>query len=322
MIGLERHASVFEFSTVSVTFRSSGTECAGWLYRPDRPRRPPLVVMGPGLADERTFGYTAYAERLAERGYAVFLFDYRFAGESGGRPRGLVRPAAQRADWEAAVDRAVRLDGVDADRLVLWGASLAGGHVLRIAAEDSRVDAVVAQSPVVDGRALLRANGLRWLARGLTEGLLDRLGGVVGQRRRLRVVQEPRTDKGGAPDDPGPPRDTDTEGFALLNGDGVGQGYLERVPLRSDWTNGVPARVVHDLWGFRPGAVAADVRVPALVLTGSRDSVVPVDAVRAVADSLAEATVVTLPTGHFDLFAEPWRTRALGHQLTFLDGVV
>ncbi|MFW5917918.1 MAG: alpha/beta hydrolase, partial [Haloferacaceae archaeon] len=188
MIGIEPYASRESFSKVSVRFDSGGTECAAWLYRPDRPRSAPLVVMGPGLAAERTFGYPGLAEGLAERGVATLLFDYRYFGDSDGTPRGLVSIRDQLADWAAAVERAVHLDGVDTDRLALWGHSLGGGHALRIAARDHRVDAVVGHSPIVDGRAVLRANGYAWLGAALAAGVRDRLLGLAGRPNRIPVV--------------------------------------------------------------------------------------------------------------------------------------
>lgn len=314
MIGGERHASRFEFSKDTADFESEGVDCAGWIYRPDRPRTAPLVVLGPGLATERTFGYPTYAERLAARGYAVFLFDYRHFGDSEGSPRQLVSIPAQRADWQAAIDCATGLDGIDSDRVALWGASLAGGLVLELAASDPRVDAVVAQSPIVDGGAVLRPNGWPWLARAVAAGVRDRVTGLVGRRRWLPVV--PGFDADGVGED-----EEDTE-VALLADPTAASTLSELVPLRSDWENRVPARIVLDLLRYRPITTAEEVRVPTLLLTGVGDSIVPPKSVAAAADALPDATFVTLPTGHFQLFEEPWVERALGHQLAFLNHVL
>ena len=338
MIDGERYASREEFSKVRVEFESDGVDCEGWLYRPDRPRDPPIVVMGPGLAAERTFGYPAYAERLAAAGYAAFLFDYRGFGASGGDPRGLVSVRRQLDDWSAALARVRHLNGVDTDRVAVWGASLAGGHALRLAASDHRVDAVVAQSPMVDGRAVLRANGPRWLARAFAASARDRLGGLLGRRHRIPVVPELATTDapapgvtGGGPDlSAGGAEGEDDEGglvepdptFALLPHRDLASDFRDLVPLRSDWENSVPARAVGDLWGYRPAETVAGMTVPTLLLTGSDDQVVPVESVTAAAATLPESSLVTLPTGHLDLFESPWRERALGHQLTFLDGAL
>lgn len=311
MIGGERYVSRETFSKVTVSFESEGVDCSGWLYRPDRPRDPPLIVMGPGFAAERTFGYPAYAEHFAREGYAVFLFDYRRFGDSEGDPRGLISVADQMADWEAAIARAARLEGVDGDRLALWGASLAGGHALRLATTNRRVDAVIAQTPFVDGRAIVRSRGVRWLVRAFAAGARDRLSAPIGRRHRVPAVLPERS--GTAGDDPG---------FALLPDQSVADAFRELVPLRSDWTNAVPAGVIFGLWNYRPVQVLDDVDVPTLLLAGADDPVVSADTVADAAAALPEATFVSLPTGHLDFFAAPWRDQALGHQLTFLERVV
>src|SRR5262249_25437894 len=41
------------------------------------------------------------------------------------------------------------LDGVDPDRIVLWGWSFSGGHVIAVAATDPRIAAVISRAPHV-----------------------------------------------------------------------------------------------------------------------------------------------------------------------------
>ena len=84
-----------------------------------------------------------YARGFAAAGLDVVLFDYRGFGGSGGSPRQLVSASRQRRDYHAAIAAARRLPGVDPERIVLWGISYSGGHVVRVAAEDGRVAAVV-----------------------------------------------------------------------------------------------------------------------------------------------------------------------------------
>ena len=64
--------------------------------------------------------------------------------------------AGQVEDYRAAMAAAARLPGVDPHRLVLWGVSLAGGHVLAAAAGRDDVAAVVSLTPLVDGLAAAR----------------------------------------------------------------------------------------------------------------------------------------------------------------------
>ena len=59
----------------------------------------------------------------------------------------------QLEDWRNAITYARQLDGVDPDRIVLWGTSFAGAHAIRTAARDPRVAAVISQCPFTNGFA-------------------------------------------------------------------------------------------------------------------------------------------------------------------------
>ena len=141
------------FTREDVSFDSHGTSCAAWLYRPDGVTNPPIIVMAHGFAAIRLLRLDAYAERFAEAGYAVLVFDYRGWGDSAGEPRRVLDIRAQQRDWRAAVAYARSIEGVDPGRLVLWGTSFGGGHALHLAAEDHDVAAVIAQVPHISGPA-------------------------------------------------------------------------------------------------------------------------------------------------------------------------
>lgn len=293
--------SRFQYSTARMRFRSAGADCVGTLYRPDRPVEPPVVLMGGGLAAERRFGLPRYAERFAERGYAALTFDYRHFGDSEGDPRQLLDPTRQIDDWAAALGSLRRTDGVDADRIALWGFSLGGGHALRTAAGDSRVAAVVALMPIVDGSAVLGGRSIGERLRGTGAGLRDRLSSLVGRGPHTVPVVG------------------DADELALLNGPGIGSAYLNLVPADAAWENAVPARAVRALSGYRALDDAAAVRAPTLLVAGDRDDVAPAESIRAAADDLSNATYLRAPASHFDGFEGRTFERLLGHQLSFLD---
>ena len=113
--------------------------------------------MAHGFSGVREQRLDAYAERFADAGLAVLLFDYRHFGASDGEPRQYLSIRCQLDDWRAAVAHARGLDGVDPDRVALWGTSFSGGHVIAIASEDARIAAVVSQAPFTFGH--LRAVG-------------------------------------------------------------------------------------------------------------------------------------------------------------------
>jgi len=133
-----------------VSFPGEGVTCAATLYLP-APGGPPTpgLVMGNGFANVRQMYLPRYARALAAAGFAVLAIDYRCFGESGGQPPQLVSPDSQCDDMRNALSWLSEQPQVDPDRQGLWGVSIAGGNVLRIAAYDRRVRSVVTQAPAI-----------------------------------------------------------------------------------------------------------------------------------------------------------------------------
>src|SRR6202035_292077 len=130
---------------LDVTFKSGGTDCAAWLYRPDGEGPFPLVVMAHGFSATRELRLDAYAERFCAAGLGALVFDYRHFGASAGEPRQLLSIPRQLADYHAAIDHARAVEWVDPDRVAVFGTSFSGGHVIAVAAADHRLAAVVSQ---------------------------------------------------------------------------------------------------------------------------------------------------------------------------------
>src|SRR5258708_33672216 len=136
-----------------VRFVSGGSECAAWHYPGTSGA---CVIMAGGGAVTKEPGTDLFAKRFSDAGFAVLAFDYRRLGESDGQPRQVVRMRDQLADWQAAIGFAAGLPGVDPARLAVWGFSLSGGHVFRVAARQPQLAAAVAQTPNADGPAAAR----------------------------------------------------------------------------------------------------------------------------------------------------------------------
>src|ERR1700756_4395883 len=116
-----------------VWFNSGRNRISAWLYRPasdGSEAKAPLLVMAHGLGAVRTMRLDAYAERFCAAGYACLVFDYRHFGASDGQPRQLLDVERQLADWSAAIAFARSRTDVDNKRIVLWGTSFGGGHVI------------------------------------------------------------------------------------------------------------------------------------------------------------------------------------------------
>jgi acetyl esterase/lipase len=215
----------------------------------------------------------------------------------------VVSPARQQDDYRAAVAAAAAQPGVDPGRIVLWGCSLAGGHVLEVARGRDDIAAVISMIPLVDGRAAALA-----AARQHRPTSLLRATGTAIAAKAVAAAGRPE------PLLPlvGPPGST-----ALLSLDGYEEAYTS--VAGPTWRNEVGASIGTELGTFRPGRHAEDlVVVPVLVQIADLDRSAPPHAA-ATAAFAARAEVRHYPGDHFDLFAgRPCHDRAVEHALHFL----
>jgi dienelactone hydrolase len=142
----------------TVEFWSETDACQGDLYLPpgfDPGRAWPALVIGHGFAVART-SLVKEGKLFAAAGYVTLAIDYRHFGGSGGTPRHDLHPNRQVEDFRNAIDWLERQPGVDRERIGLWGTSFGGGIATQAAALDLRVQACVAQAPILDGDTWLR----------------------------------------------------------------------------------------------------------------------------------------------------------------------
>ena len=285
-----------------VRFASGGTECAAWHYPGTNGA---CVVMAGGLAVPKEPGTDRFARRFHAAGFSVLAFDYRRLGESGGQPRQVVRIRDELADFQAAIAFAAGLPEVDPARLALWGFSLSGGHVLRVAARHPELAAVIAQTPNADGQAAAR-NAARHqkpvtMLRFTGRGVLDALGRRAGRQPRLVPLSgEPGTVA------------------VLTTPDGRdGNRALNPGNRYPDWQQAVAAGSALSTAFYRPGRYASRVRCPLLVLVCDQDqSALAGPAVRA-ANRAPRTELVRLPGGHYEPFLDG-HERAVAAELSFL----
>ena len=285
-------------------FESRGTRCAAWLYRPTAAAEdPPVVVMAHGFGCERRWRLPAFAERYAENGIAVLLFDYRYFGDSDGRPRNLISPTGQVRDWLAAIDHVRRLDDVDVSRLGLWGDSFGAGHAISAAARDGDVDAVVLAVPFSDGLRtalhVVRAGGIPYFSTAIRSATRD-----LARRATFRTPYY--VPIAAAPDEFGVlNRPEALAGFRSING--------------GEWDNRCPARILLTILGYRPITRADGVDCPALVVEAEADRIIPPGTTDRLVTRLPDVERVRYPIHHFDIFTgEPFETVA-DRTTAFLD---
>lgn len=163
-----------------VSFFSGGSKLAGVLYRPDSTAPPsPGIVLCQGYTGTKEMFLPILADAFRRHGYACLIFDYRAWGESEGE-RGRLFPLEQVDDIRNALTFLGVQEGVDPDRLGLYGTSFGGANVVHVAAVDQRVTCVVASLAIGDGRRWLRSLRRLWEWQAFLS-LLD-------QDRRQRVL--------------------------------------------------------------------------------------------------------------------------------------
>jgi len=292
-----------------VTFTSDGTTCAGWLYRPDGVENPPIVVLAHGFAAFRELRLDAYAERFAQAGYAALVFDYRHWGASDGQPRRILDIAKQQADWRAAIAYARSLDNVDTTRIVGWGSSFGGGHVLTLAARDNGFAAAIVQVPHVSGPASAFSQSPKLVARLIVAGLRDQVGAWFG-RAPYRVKSIGR---------PGELAMMTSPGAYELVEEMAGGEAAEHMRAQLEAENDVAARIALRVPLYSPGRHAAKITAPTLVQLATKDDVTPYAKARKIVARIPKGEVHAYDISHFEPYLDPHFKQIVTDQIAFLD---
>ena len=284
-----------------MTVPSRGLELAAWLYRPDGDGPHPIVVMAHGFSGTRELRLDAYAERFAAAGMAALVFDYRHFGASPGEPRQLLDIKRQHEDFHAALAFARRLDGIDPDRVALFGSSFSGGHVIEVAVADGRVKAIVCQCPFQDGLATLPRLGVANVAKLTVAGVRDQVRAL----RRREPLYIPAV---------GPPGAT-----AVMTTPDSEPGFRRLLPESTTWENRVAARIALRVGLYRPARKSARLPCPGLWCICEEDSLVPSrQALTAAEAAPAGSEIRRYPIGHFDIYVGEWFELAVTDQTEFL----
>ncbi len=286
-----------------VRFHSGDTVCAAWYYRGNNGA---CVIMAGGFGVPKEPATDQFAKRFNDEGFAVLAFDYRRVGESGGQPRLAFSAGDQLDDWQAAIDFARTLPGVDPAKLAVWAFSASGGHIFRVAARNPQLGAAIAQTPNPDGPAVSR-NAMRHqkplaMLRFTGLGILDALGSLVRRPPRLvPLVGEPGT-------------------VAMLTTpDGIDTGRALRSHRYPAWEQTIAARTALRFTLYRPGRVASRIQPPLLVMVCDRDQTSLVEPSVKAANRAPRGEIVRIPGHHYAPFLDE-HERAVEAQLSFLRG--
>ncbi len=286
---------------IDVEFTSENTLCRGWFFQPRLHQSAACIIMAHGFAATKEARLGNYAERFCKAGFSVLVFDYRCFGDSAGRPRQMLSIPRQLQDWHSAIQFARTQSGVDPEKIVLWGTSFSGGHVLRVAAEDKRIAAVISQCPFVDGVAtasLTLRHNFRSSALTMVYAISDAIGYRLGREAKTIPIVA-------APGQVGAMTSPDAE-----------PGYRAISP--ENFNNTVVARCILQLFSYRPRAYAKQIECPLLIQVCDQDSVTPPAPAVRTAEQAPYGECRRYALGHFDIYlGEPFEL-AIADQLDFL----
>ncbi len=283
----------------NITFNSKGLRCCGWLYVPEDlevGKEAPAIVMAHGFTAVKEQGLSDFAERFVAAGFVTLVFDYRYFGDSEGEPRSQVFPLEMVEDYRNAITWVSEQEEVDPQRIGIWGTSFSGGIVLYVGTFDKRVKAVVAQVPSALNPESRRAiNPERWDSVGdfLLQDRIERY--KTGKVNYMKVV---------APE--GEP--------CVLPGKEAFEGYMAIKELGPNWRNQVTLESMEKIREFDPvGFIHLMAPTALLLIPAEKDSLIPVDSVKETYEKAREHRAISiLPTGHFEIYYEPWLPKAAG----------
>jgi fermentation-respiration switch protein FrsA (DUF1100 family) len=286
------------YEIADIEFDAEGATLRGWLYRPKSGGpTAPVVVMAHGYNCLKELYLDKYAAAVATAGHVVVAYDHRNFGDSDGEPRQELDPWAQVRDYRHAITFAQTVDGVDPDRVGVWGSSYAGGHAIVVGAIDRRVGCVVAQVPTISG----------W------ESTLRRIPpqALAGQRRAFDADRLERF-RGGAPEMVPMVVDPAAGGAASHASPDAWEFFTGQKSPPEDqwrfrkWRNEITLRSVELYSEYEPGSFIARVApTPLLMVVGDNDTVTPTDLALEAYNRAGEPKRLELfPGGHFSAYTD------------------
>ncbi|MFY6061723.1 alpha/beta hydrolase [Acinetobacter baumannii] len=269
-------------------------------YIPKTNNKSAVIIMAHGFAGLRQFKLIQYAQRFAQAGYAVILFDYRYWGGSTGKPREMISINSQLEDWKTMIQYASTCKFIDNRRIVLWGTSLSGGYALSLASELKNIQAIMVQIPYVDGAETAKLYPLQRYPQALKLSSQDYMGSKMGLNpKRLPVVDQYK--------------------LCFMPTADSYYGYLSIVNPDYYWSGEVPARVFFNLMRYRPIQLVRQINIPVLFIAAQHDSLIPIESSREAATNIAPfVSYHEWNMKHFDIYHGSWFEKAVTTQLEFL----
>jgi fermentation-respiration switch protein FrsA (DUF1100 family) len=283
-----------------VDFSCRGIRCAAWLTLPAGPGPHPGVVLVHGLGATHDMMLPQYEQHFAAAGIATLAFDYRYTGGSDGQPRQHISICEQCHDVTAALEHLKSRPDIDGARIGLWGTSLGGMNVVRVAAARDDVAVAVVQCPIVHGPGAARRLGLPSALR-LTPAIVEDLLRVVTKRGRRYVPIV------------GPPG-----GFAMVTADGAESGWNSTVPPGGHFDNRIAAADAVAMVMTSATRHARHIDAPLLVCVCDRENLMDPAYAALVARRAPRGVARHYDSDHFAIYHPPLLPHVLADQTAFL----
>jgi fermentation-respiration switch protein FrsA (DUF1100 family) len=267
-------------------FQSEGQRMVGNLYLPAsyKPgdKLPVIVVTGAWTTVKEQMP-AVYAQRLADRGFATFTFDFRYWGESGGAPRQYESPAAKVLDIKNAVAFLKTLPVVDGDRIGGLGICASAGYMAQAVAEDASFKSF--------------ATVAAWLH---DMDSLNTLFGKETVQRRMEIGRGARKQYDRTGKVAYVPAYSQGDRNAAMFGDVSYYGSTNRGVI-PEWTNRFAVMSWHEWQSFDAMAIASKITTPTLIVH-SNGSALPGNARRFYASLSGKKQLVWTEGQHLDFY--------------------
>lgn len=276
----------------AVEFGEPGSVVRGTLYTPTQVTAPvPGVVLGHGWGMTAGGDLEDYAKAIAQEGIAALTFDFRRLGASDGEPRQEIDPFWQIEDFRTAVTFLSAQPAVQSRNIGIWGSSYSGGHVLVVAATDSRVRAVVAQVPTISGFEAGRRKTHPERLEALHESFhADRRSRLNGERPGMIQTV-------GTPDEADRVAYPGADSYEYMSGQGK---------LVGTWRNETTVRSLEAARAYEPGTWIDRIAPKALLMiVAIEDRTTPVDMQLAAFErALEPKRLLMVPGGHYAVYQQ------------------
>ncbi|HBF0689780.1 TPA: alpha/beta hydrolase [Clostridioides difficile] len=289
-----------QFIREDVDFYSNKTRCSSWVYLPNINKKCPVIVMAHGLGGVREMRLDVYAERFAAAGYACFLFDYRNFGASDGNKRQLINVKEQLTDWNCAIDFIKKDDRFDSNKILLFGSSFSGGHVITLSSKRKDILAAISQCPYTNTLATMGTLSPLSTLKTVPLVIFDLLSCVTGYHPVLIKLGDKR-------------------GKIAIMAVSDYNGYLEQVPENSNFVNKAPARTLLEFIKYSPSRYTKDITIPIYYAVCRKDTLAPSKATVKCAKLSKKATIKEYDCGHFDIYLGNYFENAIADYIGFFD---